>query len=506
MAGTLTAVLDTSVSPGQIAPGRGQSQTWRVISSGGGSGAFTVAKLLVVDPLSGHTDTINLPINTYSDAAFVRYSTAFDASGASITLTGLSALDPTDIYQTACGPVTGATINDEVDRLLLVQATGTPDAATVAGLLLLEQPEDLPGAVAATGMRNPYAAPSVIFDSNFMAGQTAMLRLMQLRDGAMGAAANKAADAKGAKATDVAAKGNAQNPYGAPLDGKTPDQGMRLWTRDYGFFENVDEQDCYACGYDAAIGSIMVGADWATDNGGIIGIFGGAGPGSIHQYGPYGGQQEDVAEGELGIYTSWVPGSGGLYVEGFLMGSYNGLDRTRTINTPTVDRTAESSNTAWTFSAGAELGLNLALDERTTLQPYGGIAWGQYWGDGYVEQGAGSLDMTVQSQTANEWQPTVGARLMKTYQSGRDVFTPFVGAAFMAQLPVGTWAPQWTSDFELGQTQQLGTAPIDRYGVNVQAGLEFASYKGITAYAAFDGAWLTDKQRYGGQIGVQVPF
>jgi hypothetical protein len=95
---------------------------------------------------------------------------------------------------------------------------------------------------------------------------------------------------------------------------------------------------------------------------------------------------------------------------------------------------------------------------------------------------------------------------MKTYQSGRDVFTPFVGAAFMAQLPVGTWAPQWTSDFELGETQQLGTAPLDRYGVNVQAGLEFASYKGITAYAAFDGAWLTDKQRYGGQIGVQVPF
>jgi hypothetical protein len=42
--------------------------------------------------------------------------------------------------------------------------------------------------------------------------------------------------------------------------------------------------------------------------------------------------------------------------------------------------------------------------------------------------------------------------------------------------------------------------------VSFQAGLEFARISGATAYIAFDGAVLTGKQRFGGQVGVMVPF
>jgi hypothetical protein len=34
----------------------------------------------------------------------------------------------------------------------------------------------------------------------------------------------------------------------------------------------------------------------------------------------------------------------------------------------------------------------------------------------------------------------------------------------------------------------------------------FATIKGMTCYIAFDGAVLTDKQRYGGQMGILVAF
>jgi len=113
----------------------------------------------------------------------------------------------------------------------------------------------------------------------------------------------------------------------------------------------------------------------------------------------------------------------------------------------------------------------------------------------------------VQDQSANEWLPTAGARLMHAFREGSDVLTPFIGAAFVAQLPVGAgWAPTYTSDFALGEQQQLLSGPPDRYGVSFQAGLELAKVNGVTAYAAFDGAVLTGKQRFGGQVGVLVPF
>jgi hypothetical protein len=68
------------------------------------------------------------------------------------------------------------------------------------------------------------------------------------------------------------------------------------------------------------------------------------------------------------------------------------------------------------------------------------------------------------------------------------------------------WTTTYTSEFNLDAQTQLATTPQDRYGASFQAGVEFATIKGMTCYIAFDGAVLTDKQRYGGQMGLLVPF
>ena len=508
-AGTVVAVLNRDVSPGDLIPAPGETRTWQLITSTAGTGAFDVAQLRVVDPTSGTDTTINLPINGTMTTVLVRYSTVFDATGASITLFGLSSLPPDQLFNTSCGTVTGAEINGLVDELQRISANGTADAAAVADALLLGTAEQIPPSYVATQQRNPYADPDVILDSNAMAGRVAMLRLMQQRDGAIGGAAAKAADASNGRAPDVAAQA-ADQPYrsGAPLNGPTPDEGARAWMRGYGFYEDIDPENCAECGYDASIGAAMVGADWAIDGGGIVGAFAGLGPGVINYDVDYGSQSESVTQAMVGLYGSLVPGTGGMYVQGFALGGYYDIDRTRITNIPGINpRTAESSNEAWSLSAGGELGLNLNLGERTYLQPFAGVTWGQYWGNGYNETGAGSLNLQVQGQSANEWQPTAGARLMHAYNVGTDVISPFIGAAFLAQLPVGAgWAPVYTSEFNLNEATQLATGPEDRYGVSFQAGLEFARISGATAYIAFDGAVLTGKQRFGGQVGVMVPF
>ena len=504
MDGALVAVRNSDLAPGVLVPDAGVTKTWRLISSpGAGSGEFTSAMLLLFDPGTGETEALTLAVNGSVDYGTARITTVFDATGAIISMTGLD-VPPDELFQTPCGTVTGEEINELYDRLRLVQATGNIDASDIASrFLLLVQPEELPASYAATQQRNPYATPSVVMDSNFMAGQTAMLRLMQMRDGAIGSAAVKAADASSGQAPQV------QEGFGAPLNGPTPDEGARAWTRGYGFWENVDGDPCTDCGYDASIGAALVGMDWAVDSGGIIGGFAGLGPGQITMDTAYGSQYENVTTVMAGIYGSWVPVDGGSYISGFGMGGYNSIERTRAIEIETVDlnRTATSSNEAWSLSFGGEAGLNLKVNDETTLQPYVGVAWAQYWGGSYNEQGAESLDLQVDSQSANQWQPTIGSRLLQEFKIGRDILTPYIGAAFMAQIPVGDgWTPTYTSDFNLGEPTQVASSPEDRYGASFQAGIEFATVKGVTAYIAFDGAALTDKQRYGGQVGLLVPF
>ena len=73
--------------------------------------------------------------------------------------------------------------------------------------------------------------------------------------------------------------------------------------------------------------------------------------------------------------------------------------------------------------------MNLNLGARTVLQPYVSLDYGYYTNAGYSESGAGSLNLTVSSQVAQMLQPSIGTRLMNSFNVGDDVITPYVGAA-----------------------------------------------------------------------------
>ena len=293
---------------------------------------------------------------------------------------------------------------------------------------------------------------------------------------------------------------------GAGINGGSPQSGARVWARGYGFSSSVNGQSYAQGDYSAAMGGVMVGADASLDGGLLAGAFVGYTPGSLTIDSTLGNTQTSLNGVSFGGYTSWSPEDGHCYAQGYAMAGYNYADQTRNVQIPGLVRTATSSADVWGAMVGGEGGLNLDLGDAATLQPYVGLEYGYYTRGGYAETGAGSLNLTVSGQDANLLQPTAGARVMKTFGLGADRLTPYLGAAFIAQVPLGSWSESATNGFSGAQVFTFSEGADDQYGASFEAGLEFASIGGWTAYVSFNGLAMTDTTVFGGQLGINLSF
>jgi hypothetical protein len=95
---------------------------------------------------------------------------------------------------------------------------------------------------------------------------------------------------------------------------------------------------------------------------------------------------------------------------------------------------------------------------------------------------------------------------MQTMELGQDRLTPFIGAAFIAQVPLGSWSETATNGFSGAQVFTFSEGANDQYGASFEAGLEFAAIAGWTAYISFNGMAMTDTTVFGGQIGINLAF
>ena len=250
----------------------------------------------------------------------------------------------------------------------------------------------------------------------------------------------------------------------------------------------------------------MVGADASLDGGLLAGAFVGFTPGSLSIDSTLGNTRTTLAGVNFGGYASWSPEDGASYVQGYALAGYNDADQSRNIQIPGLIRTATSTANVWGAMIGGEGGLNLRIGETAVLQPYAGLSYGYYTRGGYTESGAGSLNLVVSSQDANLIQPTAGARVMQSFAIGQDKLTPYLGAAFLAQVPLGSWSESATNGFSGAQVFTFSEGADDQYGASFQAGLEFAASAGWSAYISFNGMALTDTTVYGGQVGISIGF
>ncbi|NBV62954.1 MAG: autotransporter outer membrane beta-barrel domain-containing protein [Planctomycetes bacterium] len=531
---TVDLIYNASTSGGPLIPANGSPPVnYTVITAGTMPGEVPQSLALsLLDPLNNQYSVMLLdPSNPNTDAsgATFQWSTTPGAGGTgvfTITAAPNQAISVPGSTQTNIGSVNNTQLVSAVNQINAInqRPTQTSDAQYVGATLLLLTPQVLPGAIVTAAVAaNPDALPNTTFNSMSQAGQVAKLRLMELRDGGIGNAAARANGQDTFQPSDNPDDGDfrtcaldqlspggdtAMQPLAvnAGINGASPQDGARVWGRGYGFYENVNGQSYAQGDYSAAMGGVMFGADAALDSGLLAGAFAGFTPGDLSIQSTLGNTQTSLMGLNFGGYASWSPQDGASYVQGYAMAGYNQADQSRNIQIPGLIRTANSTANVWGAMVGGEGGLNLKLGDKAVLQPYMSLDYGYYTRGSYNETGAGSLDLSVSSQDANLLQPMGGARVMQSFEIGRDRLTPYVGAAFVAQLPLGSWSESATNGFSGAQVFSYSEGADNQYGASFQAGLEFATANRWTAYISFNGMAMTDTTVYGGQIGINIPF
>ena len=527
-------VYDANFYSGTFIPASGVTVDYVMATAGTLNGTFSTVDVVTIDPLTGlATDhAVNANGSTYfMGGAFEvsyagnEFSLQIIGQGGSYPLAaGSTSTNVVVDVQTGNGTVrrnanVGTVNNSQINAsaaAITAIATGPvgSDEQYVATELLLLTPGAFASAeVALSNVSNPYALPSVTMNQLFQAGNVAMKRLMQLRESNTPTPVAPLLSSKGGvtdqeslNAGSAVVTGNSFTSFGAPLNGPTPDEGARWWSRGYGFTNSVSDDTWAKTSYSSATGGLMFGADMVLGKGFIAGAFIGYMPGTVDITGGLVDETNTMNGANVGIYGSWVPDAGQWYVEAAAQGGYAGVDRTRDLYIPGVVRTATSDNSLWAASVNSEIGLNIRIGGDMFVQPYAGVAAGYVGQSSYTEQGAGSANLDVSSQSAVMLQPTIGSRVMHTLRIDRDVLTPYIGSAFIANVPIGDWDVTATNAYSATPGYSVYGSPETRYGVSFEAGVEFASYKGITAYCSFNGMQFENEQQYGGQIGVIVPF
>ena len=534
-------VYDQDFYSGSFIPASGTTVDYVMATAGTLNGTFSTVDVVTVDPLTGLSTehAVNATGSTYFmggsfevSYANNQFMLAITGQGADYPLpAGTTSTNVTVDVQVGSKTVTrnanvGTVNNSQINAsaaayTALATGPSDPDEQYVATQMLLLTPGGFASAgVALSSPTNPYALPNVTMSQLFQAGDVAMKRLMQLRETPAAPAATEESTTmllsqKGGLTDQEALSSPASSAvvttptsvnFGAPINGPTPDQGMRWWTRGYGFTERVQEDNWAKTDYDSTTGGVMLGGDMVLGNGAIAGAYVGYMPGSVDITGGLVDETDTTNGLNFGLYGSWVPDQGAWYVEAAAQGGYAGIDRTRDLYIPGVVRTATSSNSLWAASVNSEIGINTRLGGDAFLQPHLGLAAGYVTQDGYTEDGAGSANLDVSGQTAILLQPSVGTRYMQSIRMGRDVLSPYLGAAFTVNAPVGDWGVTATNAYSTIPGYSVYGSPDTILGGSFELGVEFASYSGITAFCSFNGMLFENQQQYGGQIGIIVPF
>jgi len=243
------------------------------------------------------------------------------------------------------------------------------------------------------------------------------------------------------------------------LPSQTARRGVGLWSRGVGEFGNqASGLDFTGFGY--RTGGLVGGLDWQPRRDLILG-FGAAYLGSDLNWNNSAGTAS-VNNAKFGLYATFFTPR--FFLDGVFTGGFNWTDASRRIiifsalpSALAFDRNADSSSTGHDLALHLQGGVRLPV-AGWELTPLARLSYFYLNQDGFAEQGADSLNLTVQGFNAQTLRSQLGLRLGRTFVLPSDV-------KLRPEVQVG-----WAHDFPLdnrvinaGLTELGGAFPVNGF-------------------------------------------
>lgn len=171
------------------------------------------------------------------------------------------------------------------------------------------------------------------------------------------------------------------------------------------------ESTAFEAGGEFYTAGMTLGVDYRPCEGFAFGAFGGyaGGEADIDRDGGTLG----VDSTRLGVYaTAWA---GGFYANALAGGSWNDYDTRRRLVFGDIDRTARGNTESCEFNGLVGIGHDW-LAGAWTFGPLASVQYNRLMVDGYIEDGADSLDLAIEDQDAESLQTQLGARIAHACQ------------------------------------------------------------------------------------------
>jgi len=214
---------------------------------------------------------------------------------------------------------------------------------------------------------------------------------------------------------------------GAPP--KSDDRGRWGLYTDFMAASGSQDSSTIQTGYKFDILGFTVGADYRLRDDLLLGV----GSGYYHTGASYHGSGGS-AEGSsipLFAYAAYTPGA--FYAAGSLGYTLNLYDLNRNLTFEGVNRKANGSVNGSQLSAALEAGYDLTFT-RAILTPSATLSYTKAWVDGFTETGAGSLNLNVDSQSADSLQGGAGVRVSRPFKTRETVVLPQVFAFYQHEF------------------------------------------------------------------------
>lgn len=275
-----------------------------------------------------------------------------------------------------------------------------------------------------------------------------------------------------------------------------------IWVQGYGDYVHQGKREL-SNGYRAKIWGSVLGIDRLFMDGELrLGLAQGFGSSKIRSKDNYG--RTSINSYQTALYGEYQGRDKPYIFDAVLSYGYNDYDSSRHVSVGAINRTARSEYNGQQFSSYFETGYKFKKNNFDII-PLLALDYTYLYLSDYMENGAGALNLTVNSHTYNSLKPGIGCRLSRAFETKSGIFTPelrfryFYDVLNDAQETVASFAGGGTSF----RTTGYKPAPSS---FNLGARLEFFNKKNITVLADCNTVLKNDYYEVGGSLTFKYSF